>query len=241
MDIAFPASLALERGLDSKSEMAVAQQDIEKYYDNLVVLRVARWLALRQGCIELVATLVAMHSCPCIILKVGGQNAVFNGRAVGMFTGSRSAAAAGRFPLLDVAFLRLSHWQQFGLKLEACTLGIATFVDNIFTIASTPESAVNILDDCAQYLLSRWGLRIGEDSREYITCKGYPKRIDVHSRWRHKTTMRALGHYLDNDGGTTSCVRQPQNALYDHGQPITHLQLRHCSRSKHLCIRCWTR
>ena len=61
MDIAFPASIAIERGLDSKSKMCVAQEDIEKYYDNLVVLRVARWLEQRSDSIDLITTLVSMR------------------------------------------------------------------------------------------------------------------------------------------------------------------------------------
>ena len=75
LDIAFPASIAIERGLDNKSKMCVAQEDIEKYYDNLVVLRVARWLEQRSDSIDLITTLVSMHSCPRIELNVGGEMA----------------------------------------------------------------------------------------------------------------------------------------------------------------------
>ena len=81
LDVAFPSALAIERGLDSKSQMCVAQQDIEKYYDNIRVLRVARWLEQRFGCIDLVTTLVAMHSCSHVKLEVGGEPAVFTGRS----------------------------------------------------------------------------------------------------------------------------------------------------------------
>ena len=35
LDMTFPAALAIERGMDRHSRMTVAQQDIEKYYDNL--------------------------------------------------------------------------------------------------------------------------------------------------------------------------------------------------------------
>ena len=69
--------------------------------------------------------LVAMHSCPHIQFNVGGVIANFSGRTVGMFTGSRSAAAAGRFPLLDIASLRLRHWQQLGLDMNGPNYCIA--------------------------------------------------------------------------------------------------------------------
>ena len=191
----------------------MAQADIGKYYDNLVVLRVACWLSHKEDCKDLVTTLVAMHSCPCIQLSVGGELATFKKRAVGMFTGSRSAAAAGRIPLLDVALLRLSHWQKSGLKLKTCTLGMATFVDNLFAIARSPQAAMGILDDCAQYLNSKWGLKIGSESKEYMTCKGYQVPITVHPSWQRRETMRVLGHYLDDDGGTRSCSQHAFAAM----------------------------
>ena len=90
MDIASPASLALERGLDQKAQMCVAQEDIEKYYDNLVVPQVARWLDRTLSASDLAATLVAMHSCPRISLKVAGEIATFSGWTVCMFTGAQA-------------------------------------------------------------------------------------------------------------------------------------------------------
>lgn len=87
------------------------------------------------------------------------------------------------------------------------TQGIATFVGNLFAIPRTPESVTYVLDDCAKHLVSRWGLRIGGDAREYLMCKGYPRHVHVHPRWMRKTFMKVLGHYLDNDAGTATCVR----------------------------------
>ena len=133
--------------------------------------------------------------------------ATFQQRAVGMYTGSRSAAAAGRIPLIDVAQLHLRHWQQSGLNVHGHRLGLATFVDNLFTIAASPETATQILDDCSSMLHDRWGLQIGAASKEYLTRKGYPRHISVHPSWQRRTTMRVLGHQLDDDGGTSSCSR----------------------------------
>ena len=36
---------------------------------------------------------------------------------------------------LDVAELRLGHWQQHGLSIDGYVLGLASFVDNLFAIA----------------------------------------------------------------------------------------------------------
>ena len=45
MDIAFPASLILEKGMDMMSSGCVAQADIKKYYDHLNSLLLAAWMS----------------------------------------------------------------------------------------------------------------------------------------------------------------------------------------------------
>ena len=116
-------------------------------------------------------------------------------------------AAAGRVPSLDVAELRLAHWKESGLNIDGHTLGLATFVDNLFAIGRSPESAIHILDDCAHFLLSRWGLKIGADSREDLPCHGYQHPVDQNSLWQRKATMRVLGHWLDNDGSVRIALK----------------------------------
>ena len=44
LDIAHGLQTVIEKGLDNFGGAAVAQADIEKYYDSLPVLRIARWL-----------------------------------------------------------------------------------------------------------------------------------------------------------------------------------------------------
>ena len=88
-------------------------------------------------------------------------------RTVGMHTGSRSAGAAGRIPVFDVAELRMQYWQSLGFH----GTGIASFVDNLLAASDDTASAIRIQDDCAKHLGLRWNLHIGEDSREYLVCK----------------------------------------------------------------------
>jgi hypothetical protein len=136
---------------------------------------------------------VAMHTCPCIHLVVGGETAVFKNRTIGMHTGSRSAASAGRIPPVDVAALRMNSWLQQGLDVDTCRFGLASFVDNLFTIARSPEAATGILDDCQNVLLQRWGLNIGADSKEYMTCRGYSCAVAVHSSLDPKECYEDFG------------------------------------------------
>ena len=206
LDIAFPAAIALERGLDSRSEMCVAQANVEKYDDNLSVLRIARWCENTLNCSEVVSTLVAVHSLPSIRLNVGGEYASFSGRTIGIITGSRSAAAAGRLQFLDVAARRLGHWKTLGLDVGGFQLGLATYVGNLVAIARTPESATRVLDDCAERLSRRWQLRIGVDPKEYLTCRAYPAPVVVNSSWQRRYTSKTLGHRLDDGRGVRSCT-----------------------------------
>lgn len=66
----------------------------------------------------------------------------------GLFTGSRSAGAAGRLPLLDVVGQRMETWRRYALHVEGTSCCLGTFDDNLVTIAETLEIAIRILGDC---------------------------------------------------------------------------------------------
>ena len=52
----------------------------------------------------------------------------------------------------------------------------------------------------------RWGLSIGEDSREFLLCRGGICETEVDTkRWKHVKTMKCLGHHLQDDGGIQEC------------------------------------
>ena len=88
MDIVFPAAVAIEKGMERHLRAALAQQDVEKFYDNIHGLRIVWWIEARFGCPDICATLLRMHCLPTISLRVGSQQAVFRKRCVGLFTGS---------------------------------------------------------------------------------------------------------------------------------------------------------
>ena len=44
LDIAHAMQLLVERGMDSMAEMAVAQQDIKAYYDNIDIMKVVEFI-----------------------------------------------------------------------------------------------------------------------------------------------------------------------------------------------------
>ena len=44
-------------------------------------------------------------------------------------------------------------------------------------------------------------------------CKAYPRLVKVHASWRRVSSMRALGHFLDDDGGTNPCAQHAFAAM----------------------------
>ena len=173
---------------------------------------------------DLAATLVRLHCCPTILLRVGSQVASFQRRSIGLYTGSRSAAAAGRIPLLDAASDRLPTWTEKCFSQNGCHCALATFVDNLVTAGTSPENAIEVMEDCAAALASKWHLSMGNDSKEFMVCRGYPLEINVPNDWQQRQTMKMLGHSLDDDAGIASCFAHVSSAMLrcfygnlDHG------------------------
>ena len=147
-----------------------------------------------------------------------------------MFTGSRSVAVAGRTPLLDVAADRLSVWNTRCFAQNGCHCALATFVDNIITAGATPEAAISILEDCAASLSSKWELNIGEDSKEFLVCTGYPHHVHVPHGWKWQATLQTLGHHLDNEGGTSSTFKRVISAMFGSFYGNLGKGLKHASK-----------
>ena len=126
---------------------------------------------LKQGYTkELACTFVRLHLCPKISLRVVDHQALFDRRCNGTLTGSRSAEAAGRLPLIDVCQVRTQEWAGKSFQVDGHSFTLASFVDNLVSTGATTENAIEILEDCEAHLKSRWGLFYGEDSREFLTC-----------------------------------------------------------------------
>ena len=111
---------------------------------------------------------------------------------------------------IDVVIGKLSVFstddQQFSL---------ATFVDNLHSIGRSPEAAVAILEDCGKHLAQHWGLRFGEDSKEYLVSRGYRHQIVIDaSSWQCKSTLRCLGHFIDDDAGIRLCFEHSKAAMW---------------------------
>ena len=58
-------------------------------------------------------------------------------------------------PLLDVAEQRMSIWRESGLQVNGLSFCLATFVDNLVTLAETPAKAICIMADVDGELAAR--------------------------------------------------------------------------------------
>ena len=210
MDVAFPASMAMEKGQDMHGKMAVAQGDVLKFYDFVSPLRIANWLVRNfidetPDAADIAASFLIFHGMPGSRLQIGDKTCTIGRRSSGMLTGTRSAAIAGRIPLFDAAEVRSEHWARLGLVVPGLTCGVMSYVDNVVSIGPSASAACAILDDLDQTLQSRWQLRLSDDSREFMVPRGAVSDISD-TRWKARSTMRLLGHWLDDDGGTDTCM-----------------------------------
>ena len=99
LDIAHGLQAVIEKELDDHGRAAIAQEDIEKYYDSLRLLRVARWLQRNGATSATCAAMLRHQMLPQVTLAIGGIEVSFSNRSVGSLTGSRVAGALGRVPV----------------------------------------------------------------------------------------------------------------------------------------------
>ena len=98
MDIAHGIRSAVEKALDNKSQGAVAQMDIQPYYDSLDALLLCRWLEEQGVPKHICATSLRLQLLPQVFLNSGGLRVPIALRTLGTLTGSRIAGVLGRIP-----------------------------------------------------------------------------------------------------------------------------------------------
>ena len=131
LDLTHPLTLVLEKGNDLHGQAAVAQADVKQYYDNLRPIHVLRWLRRNEVNLPLRMTFLRLHCLPLIRIAVGQSECSIRRRCSGVLTGTRSAAEAGRIPLLDIA-CRLHTWAPLSFSVPSLHCCLGTFVDNLF-------------------------------------------------------------------------------------------------------------
>lgn len=96
---------------------------------------------------------------------------------------------------------------------EGRKLAIATYVDNNFTVATTGNAAVSMMNRVEVTLKTRWDLNIKEDSREYLIPRGSPHTTSD-QRYARVVQLRALGHVISDDAGCREDWSQARGKMW---------------------------
>ena len=199
LDLTFALSQVIEKAGDLHGYGAIAQADIRQYYDNIRPLRAHRWMLRNGATLGLSLTFLRFHCVTQLRISVMESIVEFATRSVGVLTGTRSAAAVGRIPLLDIAAARTKTWEGLAFKVPGVAFCLGTFVDNLFSTGATAHDAVAILEDVEAQLLQKWHLRIGTESKIVLPAAGQDVQADELPGWKLAASMRCLGHILTSN------------------------------------------
>ena len=132
LDISIAAQLVI------KSEAAIAQADLEKYYDNLKPIAIARYL-ISKGCdVSLAVGCVKVQLLPNVDLAVLGGVHGTGCRTGGALTGRRVAASLGHVPVCDAMNSSSTTMKLYGFKLDRRKTIIVQAGLTICLLSATP-------------------------------------------------------------------------------------------------------
>ena len=211
LEITAGLQLVIEKGLDEESRSAIAAADIKAFYDSYSVLAIIRFLADKGFPGAWGAALLRLHCLPRMVLCVARTHEVtLQGRTIGAMTGSRSARAMGRVPVLATVADRIHVWRQWAYT---CRIGSAhhtfvlcSYVDNLYATAHERASACAILDDCEAHLTANWGLVMGSDSRSTMAARGARDDPPSPARWPSVSSMNVLGRVVSDSASPRPCL-----------------------------------
>ena len=215
LDIAHGLQSVLEKGLDKFGDAAVAQCDIEKFYDSLPVLLIMRWLVSRGVPASRVACVVRHQMCPRVVLQFGGSEEVtVSNRTIGGLTGSRTAGFLGRIPVEAIIAERREFWTRFGFHAGNDVFSVCTWVDNIFSASDSLHGAISILEDFQVQLETKWNLRIKDSSRCCMAAMGNRETAHDLAKWPAVDVFPVLGHKLQSDGSVRACWTAARSSMW---------------------------
>ena len=193
LDVTHVLQTAVEKAIDTKSQGAVAQADVEKYYDSLSILRLTRWLE-SEGYDVAVLCAILRHqvfSSLFISLTRASDGVSIQNRCIGGLTGSRVAVSLARVPVETTIIHFAEAWQSKGFLHQ---ISVCSWVDNLFALADSCAGAISILEEAETYLNEVWGLQFKASSLETMAVWGAVEELDIPARWRQVETMKTLGH-----------------------------------------------
>ena len=203
LDISHGMTLAIERCLDSWSHGGVAQSDVEAFFDNVNLLRVAMFAEHELGLDPAwAATAVRVQLMPQVTLAVGPlEPFALPARSRGTLTGSKVAGAMSRIPVEHTLVTLHPSWAASGFRVGQHVLTAGSFVDNLFFLGRTSVAALRMAQEAEQMLATTWGLRIKPESRALLLPRGGIPPADPGS-FPVVYQCPVLGHIVEGSGST---------------------------------------
>ena len=213
LDITFTCQTAVEKAIDNLSKGAIAQCDVEKYYDSLPIFKLFRWLINEGFNIAHACAIIRHQSFTTLLVSMqySQLRPKVHGRCVGGLTGSRVAGALARIPT-ECMLRDLKHGFVDKCFLGKVSLGI--FIDNFFSLGNSVTGAISILKDCEDYLSNQWSLKLKDSSLEVMPVFGYGDVEEFDGRWKLVSQFRALGHIIRSDASVDTCMQATLKAAW---------------------------
>ena len=233
LDCTFALTMHLEKCLDAHGKGAIAGADIKAFYDTLDPLLIFRWLVGRGDHRAVAASFLRLHCLPEVILSVGTVKTTIKHRTVGVFTGSRSAGAAGRIPLIDISLRRMHVWEQLAAKYGDVYTCIASFIDNIYTASFDPINTMLILSDVELQLNNSWRLQLGPASKFVMPAEGCNRSLLDHpglESWPVVKTFKCLGQLLTHNCSISEDFNDAKKKMWASFWASFGPSMKRCSR-----------
>ena len=120
-----------------------------------------------------------------------------------------------RIPPVDVIQRRHADWAEFGFPCgDGNYLQISCYIDNLYSVGKSAYAATSVLEEFDLELQRNWNCRLKPSSKEVLATKGNPDGEPCNTTWSQVSSMKILGQFMQNDGGTDICFRQTLGALW---------------------------
>ena len=207
-DVSLSCQLMVEKGLDNRSKFSLASEDVQGFFDNVPLGRLAMELRHRGIDSALGAAAIRLHIAPTVKLYILGEECQLPQRKKGLLTGCSNAALLQRLPVQSAISENWQYLQERAATFETedgpISFAAAYWSDNIFTFGRSANAAMEIAASIEASLTRSWApLRIAADSKEVLVLPG----AGEDSEWQRlgfqrKSTIKVLGSHIQANAGT---------------------------------------
>jgi len=210
-DIGHGAVLLMEKATDRRSAGALAQGDIKQYFDSLPVLKICVWLEKKGVDVALLAAILRHQLFTIVCVIVHAACGKLEARSKGGLTGSNTALTLARVPVESSVYDVYQTCAVKGFDLGSHRLVFATYIDNAYAMAATPEDALDNLFALFKHLSDNWGLHLKDGSVSVLSAKGCDlSSLPSDDKAAVVEVATVLGWLINNSG---TCSNQWNDAL----------------------------